>query len=116
MLEEAGVAGIDVAGVGGTSWAAVEYYRAKRRQDEFHQRLGETFWDWGIPTALSVLMVLDSTELDVIATGGIRSGLDVAKAPISRPLARFFVPLTMPPARSCINTYKDLYIFLHFLV
>jgi len=52
MLEKTGVAGIDVAGVGGTSWAAVEYYRAKRFQDAFRQRLGEAFWDWGIPTAV----------------------------------------------------------------
>lgn len=79
-LEEVGVAGIDVGGVGGTSWAGVEYYRALREEDDLKAQLGLEFWDWGIPTALSVLMVLDSTELDVIATGGIRSGLDVAKA------------------------------------
>jgi len=47
VLEGVGVDGIDVAGVGGTSWAAVEYHRAKETQDESRQRLGETFWDWG---------------------------------------------------------------------
>ncbi|MFW9981357.1 MAG: type 2 isopentenyl-diphosphate Delta-isomerase [Candidatus Thorarchaeota archaeon] len=95
-LEEVGVAGIDVGGVGGTSWAGVEYYRALREEDDLKAQLGLEFWDWGIPTALSVLMVLDSTELDVIATGGIRSGLDVAKAlalgsiaaGVARPLLR----------------------------
>ncbi|MFW9962728.1 MAG: type 2 isopentenyl-diphosphate Delta-isomerase [Candidatus Sifarchaeia archaeon] len=79
-LEEVGVAGIDVGGVGGTSWAGVEYFRAQKEDDDLKAQLGLEFWDWGIPTALSVLMVLDSTELDVIATGGIRSGLDIAKA------------------------------------
>ncbi|MFW9810503.1 MAG: type 2 isopentenyl-diphosphate Delta-isomerase [Candidatus Thorarchaeota archaeon] len=79
-LEEVGVVGIDVGGVGGTSWAGVEYFRALREDDDLKAQLGLEFWDWGIPTALSVLMVLDSTELDVIATGGIRTGLDVAKA------------------------------------
>jgi isopentenyl-diphosphate delta-isomerase len=80
MLEEAGVAGIDVAGVGGTSWAAVEYHRAKKLQDEFRQRLGETFWDWGIPTAVSLVEVVQSVHLPVIASGGIRYGTDVAKS------------------------------------
>ena len=79
-LEEIGIDGVDVGGVGGTSWAAVEYFRALKEEDEVNARLGLEFWSWGIPTALSVIMVLDSTELDVIATGGIRSGLDVAKA------------------------------------
>ncbi len=79
-LEEAGVVGIDVGGVGGTSWAGVEYFRALKEDDDLKAQLGLEFWDWGIPTALSVLMVLDATELDVIATGGIRNGLDVAKA------------------------------------
>jgi len=79
-LEEIGIDGVDVGGVGGTSWAAVEYFRALKEEDDVKAKLGLDFWDWGIPTALSVIMVLDATELDVIATGGVRSGLDVAKA------------------------------------
>jgi len=79
-LESVGVAGIDVAGVGGTSWAAVEYHRAKRQGDEFHQRLGEAFWDWGIPTAVSLIETTQSVHTPVIASGGVRSGIDVAKA------------------------------------
>lgn len=78
-LEEAGVDGVDIGGVGGTSWAGVEYYRALKEDDDLKAQLGLDFWDWGIPTALSVIMVLDSTKLDVIATGGIRTGIDVAK-------------------------------------
>jgi isopentenyl-diphosphate delta-isomerase len=79
-LEAAGVSGIDVAGAGGTSWAAVEYYRAKRDQDELRQRLGETFWDWGIPTVASLVETVQSVNLPIIASGGVRSGIDVAKA------------------------------------
>jgi isopentenyl-diphosphate delta-isomerase len=80
ILETAGISGIDVAGVGGTSWAAVEYYRAKERRDDFHQRLGETFWDWGTPTAISLVEVAKSTDLPIIASGGVRNGENVAKA------------------------------------
>jgi len=79
-FEEIGIDGIDVGGVGGTSWAAVEYFRALKEEDDVKAQLGLEYWSWGIPTALSIIMVLDSTELDVIATGGIRSGMDVAKA------------------------------------
>lgn len=79
-LEEIGVDGVDVGGVGGTTWAGVEYYRALKDDDASKAQLGIEFWDWGIPTALSVILVLNSTELDVIATGGIRTGLDVAKS------------------------------------
>jgi isopentenyl-diphosphate delta-isomerase len=80
MLEAAGVAGIDVAGAGGTSWAAVEYYRAKARQNGSSQRLGETFWDWGIPTAASLVETVQSVKIPVIASGGIRNGVDATKA------------------------------------
>jgi len=80
QLEAIGVAAIDVAGAGGPSWAAVEYYRAKSQRNMSRQRLGETFWDWGIPTASSLIETSQSVALPVIASGGIRSGLDVAKA------------------------------------
>ncbi len=79
-LEEVGVVGVDVGGVGGTSWAGVEYFRAQKEDDDLKAQLGLEYWNWGIPTALSAIMVLDSTELDVIATGGIRTGLDIAKS------------------------------------
>jgi isopentenyl-diphosphate Delta-isomerase len=79
-LEKVGVKGVDVAGAGGTSWAAVEYYRAKEKESAVHERLGEIFWDWGIPTAASVVEVSRSTKLTVIASGGVRNGLHGAKA------------------------------------
>ncbi|MEM1539589.1 MAG: type 2 isopentenyl-diphosphate Delta-isomerase [Candidatus Bathyarchaeia archaeon] len=79
-LEAAGVKGIDVSGVGGTSFAAVEYFRAKDMGNTFQSRLGETFWDWGIPTAVSVVEVTQTVRIPVIASGGMRSGLDAAKA------------------------------------
>ena len=79
-LEKIGVKGVDIAGAGGTSWAAVEYYRAKEKSSPTHEKLGETFWDWGIPTAASVVEVSRSTQLTVIASGGVRNGLHGAKA------------------------------------
>lgn len=72
-LKDAGVKAIDVGGVGGTSFAAVEYYRAKTS-------LGAALWNWGSPTLASVVENVQSTELPVIASGGVRSGIDVAKA------------------------------------
>ncbi|MCI4341339.1 MAG: type 2 isopentenyl-diphosphate Delta-isomerase [Thermoplasmata archaeon] len=78
-LRAAGVRGFDVSGTGGTSFAAVEHYRAKARGAEREARLGKTFWDWGIPSPVSVRAVVP-VGLPVIASGGIRSGLDVARA------------------------------------
>jgi isopentenyl-diphosphate delta-isomerase len=80
LLETAGVDILDVGGAGGTSWAAVEYYRAKESGNAAGARLGEVFWDWGIPTAASIVECVEATSLPLIASGGIRSGLDVAKA------------------------------------
>jgi isopentenyl-diphosphate delta-isomerase len=80
LLEKAGISGIDVSGAGGTSWAAVESIRAQRSSNELHERLGKVFWDWGIPTAISIMEVRQVTELTLIASGGIRTGIEVTKA------------------------------------
>lgn len=77
-LKKAKVRGIDVGGLGGTSFSAVEYFRAKSAGDSSRANIGRTFWDWGIPTPVAV--VVANVGLPVIATGGLRSGLDVARA------------------------------------
>lgn len=74
-LIDSGASAIDVGGAGGTSWTAVESYR----NTGLKKTLGETFWDWGIPTAASVMLCSD-LGVPVIATGGIRNGLQAAKA------------------------------------
>lgn len=79
-LEAVGVKGIDVSGVGGTSFAAVEYYRAEQTKNKFQQKLGENFWDWGIPTAATIVEVSKTVQIPVIASGGIRNGIHIAKA------------------------------------
>jgi isopentenyl-diphosphate delta-isomerase len=77
-LIEAGVSAIDVAGAGGTSWAKVESERAKNAHQ--HQ-LGQTFADWGLPTAECINSIRAfNSEIPLIASGGLRNGLDVAKA------------------------------------
>ncbi|WAC00571.1 type 2 isopentenyl-diphosphate Delta-isomerase [Pseudomonas putida] len=77
-LSEAGVQVIDVAGMGGTSWAAVEAARAVRPLD---RRVAEAFSGWGIPTAISLQRIRRALpQIPLIASGGIRDGVDAAKA------------------------------------
>jgi isopentenyl-diphosphate delta-isomerase len=77
-LEAAGVKAIDVGGTGGTSFAAVEYYRSEA--NSLKHFLGDVFWDWGIPTAVSLAETTQAVKIPVIASGGVRSGMGVAKA------------------------------------
>lgn len=77
LLMEAGVSGIDVAGAGGTSWSQVEKFRI---QDESLARVAAAFRDWGIPTSESIKMAANAApDLLIIASGGLRSGVDIAK-------------------------------------
>jgi isopentenyl-diphosphate Delta-isomerase len=77
-LIAAGVSAIDVAGAGGTSWAKVE---SERAENNLQRRLGNTFADWGIPTVDCLIQVKSvDPNIPLIASGGLRNGLEVAKA------------------------------------
>jgi isopentenyl-diphosphate delta-isomerase len=77
LLAGVGVAAIDVAGAGGTSWSEVEYHRAPTA---FHARVARSFADWGIPTAESIQYVRKAApDTTIIASGGLRDGIDIAK-------------------------------------
>ena len=79
-LQAVGVRALDVSGAGGTSWTAVEARRAAAGADA----LGRELWDWGIPTAAAVGWLaaagLPAAGVELVASGGIRSGLDAARA------------------------------------
>jgi isopentenyl-diphosphate Delta-isomerase len=77
-LKAAGVRAFDVSGTGGTSFAAVEYYRAVSQKAEREARVGKTFWNWGIPSPVSVRELVP-LDMPIVASGGIRSGLDIAR-------------------------------------
>jgi isopentenyl-diphosphate delta-isomerase len=76
-LAGAGIETVDVSGAGGTSWVAVEALRAAGDSDA--AALGGELWDWGLPTAVSVATCV-AARLTTIASGGVRSGYDVARA------------------------------------
>jgi isopentenyl-diphosphate delta-isomerase len=78
MLQEAGVAAIDVAGAGGTSWSQVERFRLK---DPISIRVAEEFVDWGIPTAQALVQICSAMpDYTVFASGGLKTPMDVAKS------------------------------------
>lgn len=77
-LSKTKIKGVDVGGVGGTSFSAVEYYRAQEVGDTMPARLGKAFWNWGIPSPVTAAIA--SLYFPTIATGGVRDGLDVARA------------------------------------
>jgi isopentenyl-diphosphate delta-isomerase len=75
-VRQLGIQHVDVSGAGGTSWVAVETHRASPER----RPLGESFWEWGVPTAASVGLCAAHGFRTIFATGGIGSGLDIAKA------------------------------------
>ncbi|MDH5673085.1 MAG: type 2 isopentenyl-diphosphate Delta-isomerase [Myxococcales bacterium] len=105
-LRQVGVQVCDVSGAGGTSWVGVEALRAEPTA----RALGELLWDWGVPTAAAVAHA-HAAGLEPIATGGIKTGLDVARAialgaraaGIARPLLQAF----KQGGREAVETFLD---------
>jgi len=90
-LERAGAEWLDVGGLGGTSFAAVESFRA---ENSIERELAKSFSQWGIPTAASLVEVRESTKLKLIASGGMRNGIDAAKCiALGADLAGFASPV-----------------------
>ena len=112
-LEAAGVKGLDVSGVGGTSFAAVEYYRTKREANIFQRRAGDVFWDWGIPTAISIVEVSQTVNIPIIASGGIRDGVEMAKA---LALGASLTSLSQPVLHAAIKGVKETKDVLSLLI
>ena len=80
---DVGASGIDVSGAGGTSWVGVETLRADAQGQTAARSLGQAFWDWGIPTAVCVASIAKARperSFTLIATGGVSTGLDAARA------------------------------------
>jgi isopentenyl-diphosphate delta-isomerase len=99
QLVEAGVVALDVAGAGGTSWSQVERHRAETRQQD---RVAAPFADWGIPTADAVQSVRQALpDVPLIASGGIETGVDVAKClALGAHIAGLAWPLLRPALHS----------------
>lgn len=107
LLAEAGVAAIDVAGAGGTSWTQVEMYRV---QDERLARVAAAFRNWGIPTSESILMARKAApETLVFASGGLRDGVDIAKCiALGAQLGGMAGPFLKAAARSLEDTIETI--------
>jgi len=112
-LEAAGVKGIDVSGAGGTSFAAVEFYRAKGKVNSVQRRLGDVFWDWGISTAVSIVEVSQSVSIPAIASGGIRDGVEMAKAIA---LGASLTSLSQPVLQAAVKGVNETKRALSFLI
>ncbi|NPA92373.1 MAG: type 2 isopentenyl-diphosphate Delta-isomerase [Chloroflexi bacterium] len=107
LLAEAGVAAIDVAGAGGTSWSQVEMHRAPT---ENQRLLAAAFRDWGIPTAESILAARrGAPHTPIFASGGLRTGIDIAKSiALGATLGGMAGPLLAPAAQSAEATHQTL--------
>jgi isopentenyl-diphosphate delta-isomerase len=121
LVADEGIRYIDVAGAGGTSWSRIEHYSLL---EEEREDLGLTFQDWGIPTPQALMALKKYRDrITLIASGGIRSGLDMAKAMIlGASLCGIASPFLKPAIESpdkvvkVINTLKREFVTTMFLL
>ncbi|MBO0795973.1 MAG: type 2 isopentenyl-diphosphate Delta-isomerase [Ktedonobacteraceae bacterium] len=104
LLRSCGVAAIDVGGAGGSSMPALEAARAQAQGDEQTATIGQLYRDWGIPTPIA-LVESGVAGLPLIATGGVRSGLDVARA---LALGATLVGLGFPFLKAASESYEKV--------
>lgn len=108
LLRDCGVAAIDVGGAGGSSMAVMETYRALSRGDDVAANLGQVFSDWGIPTPVAVVEA-GAAGLPLIATGGVRTGLDAARA---LALGATLVGMAFPFLKAASESYEAVQAFV----
>lgn len=114
-LVRAGVKIIDVSGVGGTSWSGVEACRALEAGDLESEQMGRLFWSWGIPTTVSIVECA-CFGADVISSGGVRSGLDVARSlALGASLAGTALPMLEPATKSSQAVVRAMKSYLRAL-
>jgi len=112
-LQRAGVKAIDIAGKGGTSWSAVEAQRAAKQG----QRPDTAFADWGLPTEEALISVRKALpKIQLIASGGIRSGVDIAKSiALGADIAAFGQPLLAAALESSAKVVEYITGIMHEL-
>jgi isopentenyl-diphosphate delta-isomerase len=114
-LARSGVKMVDVSGLGGLSWAGVEAYRAAEAGDDELEEMGRLFWSWGIPTPVSIIEC-KAQGLDVISSGGVRSGLDVAKSlSLGASFAETALPMLKPATKDTKAVVKAMNPFIRAL-
>ncbi|MEM0349481.1 MAG: type 2 isopentenyl-diphosphate Delta-isomerase [Candidatus Caldarchaeum sp.] len=105
MADRVGLDAFDVAGSGGTNWTMIEMIRAEEMKDSEKRALAEVFLEWGIPTAAAVMEAVDTTTKPVIASGGLRTGLDAAK---TLALGASMAGLARPFLKPATNSAEDV--------
>lgn len=112
-LRRAGVKALDVAGYGGTSWSAVEAQRAVKQG----KRPDTAFAAWGIPTEEALVSVRQALpDIQLIASGGVRSGVDIAKAiALGADLGAFGQPLLAAALESSAKVIEFIAGVIHEL-
>ncbi len=108
LLRECGVSAIDVGGAGGSSMMVMETYRALARGNDLSVNLGQVFGDWGIPTPIAVIEA-GMAGLPLIATGGVRSGLDAARA---LAMGATLVGMAFPFLKAASQSYEAVQAFV----
>ncbi len=112
LLRDCGVAAIDVGGAGGSSMAAMETYRALARGDDLSANLGQVFRDWGTPTPIAVVEA-GAAGLPLISTGGVRTGVDAARA---LALGAALVGMAFPFLKAASESYEAVQAFVQQFV